>query len=109
MSELIERWLDQIERLLEEAADARAEAEAAEARMKHTLSTMATHYRGDGLGMGEAEHKARASKPYTDAMEAWIIANARYRKTDATADAARLKVDVWRTAQSTERAKMQLR
>lgn len=109
MNDLIERRLDAIEQLFEEAAVARAEAEAAEARMKHTLSTVATHYRGDGLGMGEAEHKARASKPYTEAMEAWIIANARYRKTDAAADAARLKVDVWRTAQSTERAKMQLR
>lgn len=109
MSSNIDQRLDAIEALLEKAATARADAEAADARLKHTLATMATHYKGEGLGMGEAEHKARASKQYTDAMEVWIMANAKYRATDAKADAARLRVEVWRTNQSTERAKMQLR
>jgi hypothetical protein len=105
----LERRLHEIEALLDTAATTRAEAEAATERMKQTLSVMVVHHKGKGLGTGEAEHQARASTEYKGASDAWIMANYAYRSADAKAEAARLKIDVWRTRQSTERAKMQLR
>ena len=105
----MERRVAEIEGVLDLAAATRADAEAAEARMKHKLSVMTDHHREAGLAMGASEHKARASSTYEAAMEEWIVANDAYRRADAKADAAKLRIDVWRTRASTERAKMNLR
>ena len=107
--DLMERRLAAIEETLDTAATSRAEAEAAEARMKQVLSVMVVHHRGKGMGVGEAEHQARASTEYKAASDAWVMANYAYRQSDAKAESGRIRFDAWRTWQSTERAKMNLR
>lgn len=105
----IEAAIAKIEHLLESAADARAEAEAADERRKQTLSVMVVHHKAQGCGVAEAEHQARASDAYKTASDAWIAANYAHRKADAKAEAARLRFESWRTKQATKRAEMQLR
>lgn len=109
LEEKLERALQGLSDKLETAAEMKANAEAAEERKKQILSAMVVHYRGEGMGVGEAEHQARASKPYKDASEEWIAANFDYRKADAKADSARLRFEAWRTASSNKRAEMNLR
>lgn len=105
----LEQSIHTLETALEEAADARAKAEELEEKKKQVLATMVVHYRSEGCGIGEAEHQARASKPYKDAAEEWAMANYAYRKTDARAEGKRIRFDAWRTMNATERAKMNLR
>lgn len=109
LEEKLEIALQALAGKLEHAAEMKAQAEASDERKKQILSAMVVHYRGEGMGIGEAEHQARASKPYKDASEEWIAANFDHRKADAIADAARLKFEAWRTASSNKRAEMNLR
>lgn len=101
--------LDRLEDALEQAAEARANAEALDERRKQVLATMVVKYRGDGKGIGEAEHFARADETYKAAAAAWELANFDFRKADAKAEGKRLRFEAWRTANATERAKMNLR
>jgi hypothetical protein len=105
----LERSLHTLESSLEGAAEARAKAEELEEKKKQVLATMVVHYRNEGCGIGEAEHQARASKPYKDAADEWAMANYAYRKTDAQAEARRIAFEAWRTKSATQRAAMNLR
>lgn len=105
----IERAINGVEEALEAAAEARAKVEALDERRRQILAAMVVKHRGGGKGIGEAEHFARADPTYQAAASEWELANYDYRRTDAKAEAKRLRVDVWRTQQSTERAKMGLR
>ena len=109
MSEQLERALHEIEELLVEAGRARGEAERLEERKKHIFAVMFNHYRDEDLPIGECEHRARASEKYREASEEWALANSEYRVIDGRAAARKLKFEAWRTEQSTERAKMNLR
>jgi hypothetical protein len=109
MSEALERSIHGLEEALEEAATARAKVEALDERRKQILAAMVVKHRGDGKGIGEAEHFARADETYKLAAAEWEVANYDYRRTDARAEGKRLRFDAWRTQQSTERAKMGLR
>jgi hypothetical protein len=101
--------LDRLETALEDAAVARAKAEALEERRKQVLAAMVVKHRGAGKGIGEAEHFARADETYKAAAAEWELANYDYRKTDAQAEGKRLRFDAWRSLNATERAKMNLR
>lgn len=105
----LDRSIEQLETALEKAAEARASAEEHAERMKQVYSTLVVHHRGDGKGVGEAEHLAKASEEYRAAADKWILANYDFRRTDAKAEAMRLRFEAWRTANATERAKMNLR
>jgi len=109
MDDNLERSIASLETALEDAADARAKVEALEERRKQVLATMVVKYRADGKGIGECEHFARADPTYIAAASEWELANYDYRRTDSMAESKRLRFDAWRTNQSTERAKMQLR
>lgn len=101
--------LDRLEEALEKAAEAKANAEALDERRKQVLATMVVKYRGEGKGIGEAEHFARADETYKAAATAWELANFDYRRADAKAEGKRIRFDAWRTANATERAKMNMR
>lgn len=105
----LEVHIHDLETALEAAAEAKATAEEQQERMKQILSTLVVHYRGEGKGVAEAEHFAKASEKYREASEAWVIANYAYRRTDAKAEGKRIRFDAWRTVNATERAKMNLR
>ncbi|WP_299327572.1 hypothetical protein [Parasphingopyxis sp.] len=105
----LDRAIADMEELLVEAGNARAKAEAMDERRKQVRSTMFVKYRGDGLAIGEAEHRAQADEAYKTAAAEWELANYDYRKTEARAVAKRLAFEAWRTEQSTERARMNLR
>lgn len=105
----LENHIHELETALERAAEAKAKAEEQQERMKQTFSTLVVHYRGDGKGVAEAEHFAKASDQYRGAADAWVLANYDYRRTDAKAEAMRLRFEAWRTSNATERAKMNLR
>lgn len=109
MSDQFEQSVHEMEELLVEAGRARGEAERLEERKKHIFAVMFIHYRDQDLAIGECEQRARASKEYREASEAWAMANYDYREKDQRADARKLKFEAWRTRQSTERAKMNLR
>lgn len=109
MSNNLDRSIDGIEQALLDAAEARCEAEERAERMKQVFATMVVHYRGTGCGIGEAEHQARASVTYKEAADKWVLSNYEYRKTEAAAEARKLRFEAWRTANATERAKMNLR
>lgn len=109
MSEALERSIAGLEEALQAAGEARAETEEYAERMKQVFSVLVVHYKGQGCGVGEAEHQARASPKYKEIADKWVLANYEYRKTDATAEAKRLRFEAWRTANATERAKMNLR
>jgi hypothetical protein len=109
MADALERSIDALEESLAAAAEARGEAEECAERMKQVFSVLVVHYRNEGKGIGECEHQARASTKYKEAADKWVLANYEYRKTDAIAEAKRLRFEAWRTANATERAKMNLR
>ena len=101
--------LDRLETGLVDAAEARAKAEALDERRKQVLAAMVVKHRGDGKGIGEAEHFARADPTYKAAASEWELANYDYRKTDAIAEGRRCRFDAWRSLNATERAKMNMR
>ena len=105
----LDRALHTLETVLEDAADKRARAEAMDERRKQVRSALVVKYRGDGKGIGEAEHFAIADPAYLAAANEWEAANYEYRRADAKAEAKRLSFDAWRTANATERAKMNMR
>ena len=106
---MLESHIHALETALESAAEARASAEEQQERMKQVFAALVVHYRGDGKGVAEAEHNARASEEYKAAADKWIIANYEFRRTDAKAEGMRLRFETWRTVNATERAKMNLR
>jgi hypothetical protein len=106
---MLESHIAQLETALDEAANARATAEEHAERMKQVLSALVVHHRGEGKGIAEAEHFAKASEEYRAAADKWVVANYAYRRTDAKAESMRLRFEAWRTANATERAKMNLR
>lgn len=109
MTEAIDRAIDAAERLFVDAARARAAAEVADERRKHVLSVLVLDARAAGKAVGEAEHVARASVQYQQAVDEWAQANSEWRVLEARAEAKRLKFEAWRTVSATERARMQLR
>lgn len=106
---MLESHIHALETALENAAEARATAEEQAERMKQIFSALVVHHRGEGKGIAEAEHNARASEEYKAASDKWVVANYEYRRTDAKAEAMRLRFEAWRTSNATERAKMNLR
>lgn len=109
LEERLERALHEMDEVLDNAAETKARVEEMEERRKQTLSTMVVHYRTEGMGVGEAEHQARASKPYKDASEDWIAANYAFRRADAQATKKQLRFDAWRSRMALEREQMKLR
>lgn len=109
MSEVIERAIHGLEEALENAGDNRARAEAMDERRKQVKAALIVKYRREGKGIGEAESFAMADPVYTEAANAWESANYEYRRSDARAEAKRLRFEAWRSQNATHRAAMNLR
>jgi hypothetical protein len=105
----VDARIDSIETAMEGAATARARAEELEELAKQKLAVMFVHYRSEGKSAADADKFARASEPYRKASEEWIAANYEWRRQDAKVRATEMRFEAWRSVQSTERAKMQLR
>lgn len=59
--------------------------------------------------VAEREHKARTNEEYRRFEDEWIAAEHGHNLAEAKVDAMRLASEIWRTAESTRRAEMQLK
>lgn len=104
-----ERSVADAERLFEMAAEARAEAENADERRKQIEALMFIKHKDTGCSAAEAEKRAKADPEYRQAADDWMAANITWRRLDGKARGKELRFEAWRTANATERAKMNLR
>lgn len=104
-----ERRLDDIEQTLEAAGEAKAKAAELEERMKRAYAAVCVHQMDTGKSAAAAEKYARASKPYSDLSDEWIAANYEHERLQAKVKANDHRIEVWRSRNATERAKMNLR
>jgi hypothetical protein len=109
MMDDIDRAVDDAERLFVAAGQARVKAEAMDLRRKRVRATLFVKYKGDGNAAGASEQMAEADPVYELACADWEAAAMESETLRAQAEAKRLRFEAWRTRQSTERAKMQLR
>jgi hypothetical protein len=107
--EAMERGIDQIERLLIDAGQAKIKAESADLRRKRVRATLFVKYKADGNPAGASEQMAEADPVYELACADWEAAAYEYETLRAQAEARRMRFDAWRTASATERAAMNLR
>jgi hypothetical protein len=109
MSDALERSIDEAERLFVSAGRAKVEAEAMDLRRKRVRATLFVKYKGEGNPAGASEQMAEADAVYAAACTDWQIAALEAETLRAQAEAKRLRFEAWRTNQSTERARMNLR
>jgi hypothetical protein len=105
----IERAINEAEELFVRAGKAKIAAEAADLRRKRVRATLFVKYKGEGKGAGESEQMAEADPVYEAACVDWELAAYDSEALKAQAEAKRMRFDAWRTANATERAKMNLR
>jgi len=109
MSDSIDRAIDEAERLFVSAGRAKVNAEAMDLRRKRVRATLFVKYKGDGNAAGASEQMAEADPVYELACADWENAALEAETLRAQAEAKRMRFDAWRTANATERAKMNLR
>lgn len=105
----IDRAIDEAERLFVAAGKARVGAEAMDLRRKRVRATLFVKYKGEGNAAGASEQMAEADPVYELACADWENAALEAETLRAQAEAKRMRFDAWRTANATERAKMNLR
>ena len=105
----IDRAVDEAERLFVSAGRARVAAEAQDLRRKRVRATLFVKYKGDGNPAGASEQMAEADPVYALACADWEAAALEAETLRAQAEAKRMRFDAWRTANATDRAKMNLR
>lgn len=105
----IDRSVDEAERLFVDAGQARVKAEAMDLRRKRVRATLFVKYKGDGNAIGASEQMAEADPVYELACNDWEAAAMEAETLRAQAEAKRMRFEAWRTANATERAKMNLR
>jgi len=105
----MEAAIHDAESLFEQASIARAEAENAEAYAKQIKAIEFLRFKDDKVSATEAEQRALASPEYRQASKDWMAKNITWRTLEGRARGKELRFEAWRTANATERAKMQLR
>jgi hypothetical protein len=105
----LERAIFDAEELFVRAGKAKIAAEAADLRRKRVRAALFVKYKGQGKGAGESEQMAEADPVYEAACMDWELAAYDAETLKAQAEAKRMRFDAWRTANATERAKMNLR
>jgi hypothetical protein len=78
-------------------------------RRKRVRATLFVKYKADGNPAGASEQMAEADPVYELACADWESAAFESETLRAQAEAKRMRFDAWRTANATERAKMNLR
>jgi hypothetical protein len=101
--------IHEAEELFVRAGRAKIAAEAADLRRKRVRATLFVKYKGQGKGAGESEQMAEADPVYEAACVDWELAAYDAESLKAQAEAKRMRFDAWRTANATERARMNLR
>lgn len=109
MSEAIERSIHDAEQLFVNAGRAKVQAEAMDLRRKRVRATLFVKYKGAGNAAGASEQMAEADPVYELACNDWENAALEAETLRAQAEAKRMKFEAWRTANATERAKMNMR
>lgn len=105
----MERAIDDAERLFVSAGQAKVRAESMDLRRKRVRATLFVKYKGAGNAAGASEQMAEADPVYELACADWEAAALESETLRAQAEAKRMRFDAWRTANATERAKMNLR
>lgn len=105
----LDRAIDEAERLFVEAGRAKVNAEGMDLRRKRVRAALFVKYKGDGNAAGASEQMAEADPVYEMACIDWETAALEAETLKAQAEAKRMRFDAWRTANATERAKMNLR
>ena len=105
----LERAIFDAEELFVRAGKAKVTAEAQDLRRKRVRAALFVKYKGTGKGAGESEQLAEADPVYEAACTDWEIAALEAETLRAQAEAKRMRFEAWRTANATERAKMNLR
>lgn len=105
----IDRAIDDAENLFVEAGKAKVKAEGMDLRRKRIRATLFVKYKGDGNAAGASEQMAEADLQYAAACNDWEDAALEAETLRAQAEAKRMRFEAWRTANATERAKMNLR
>jgi hypothetical protein len=101
--------IHEAEELFVRAGKAKVAAEAADLRRKRVRAALFVKYKGSGKGSGESEQMAEADPVYEAACVDWELAAYDAETLKAQAEAKRMRFDAWRTANATERARMNLR
>lgn len=105
----LNRAIDEAEELFVTAGEAKVKAEAMDMRRKRVRATLFVKYKADGNAAGASEQMAEADPVYELACADWESAALDAERLRAQAEAKRMRFDAWRTANATERAKMNLR
>jgi hypothetical protein len=108
-TETIDRAVSEAEMLFEHAAVARAEAENADEKRKQVKALMFIKFRDSGSSAADAGERAMTTPEYLSAADDWMSANITWRRLDGKSRGKELKFEAWRTANATERAKMNIR
>jgi hypothetical protein len=109
MADPIEVAINDAERLFVQAGQAKVNAEAMDLRRKRVRAALFVKYKGDGNAAGASEQMAEADPVYELACTDWHNAALEAETLRAQAEAKRMRFEAWRTANATERAKMNLR
>jgi hypothetical protein len=94
---------------LENAAQAKSDAERMDALRKRIFSQLVVAHTADGTSVNKAEHMARANERYVQAEDNALDAQTRANVSGAKAEGLRLKWETWRTRNATKRAEMNLK
>jgi hypothetical protein len=108
-SDDIDRAIHDTEELFIRAGRAKVKAEAEDMRRKRVRAALFVKYKSAGKGAGESEQFAEADPVYAAACTDWELAAYDAETLKAQAEAKRMKFEAWRTANATERARMNLR
>ena len=108
-SDSLNRSIDEAENLFVAAGQAKVKAEGMDLRRKRIRAAMFVKYKGDGNAAGASEQMAEADPAYEIACADWENAALDAETLRAQAEAKRMRFEAWRTANATERARMNLR
>lgn len=101
--------VDEAERLFVQAGQAKVKAEAMDLRRRRVRATLFVKYKADGNPAGASEQMAEADPVYELACNDWEASAMDAETLRAQAEAKRMRFEAWRTANATNRAKMNLR
>lgn len=105
----IERSIEDAETLFVSAGKAKIAAEAMDLRRKRVRAALFVKYKGAGNAAGASEQMAEADPAYELACIDWENKAYEAETLRAQAEAKRMRFEAWRTANATERARMNLR
>lgn len=108
-SDQIEFAIHEAEELFVRAGQAKITAEGQDLRRTRVRAVLFVKYKDGGCGAEESNKRAEADPIYEAACMDWEIAALEAEKLKAQAEAKRMRFEAWRTANATERAKMNLR